>query len=131
MDIFTLCGCAIVICALITTVRQQRAEIAVLLTAAAGVILLAYILKDMPQTVGSLRDMLSELDGFSGETGAVLRAAGACLAAQLTADVCRDAGQTTVAARVELGGRIAALMLILPVLESVLRLSAQITGGAV
>ncbi len=129
MNIFTLCGCAVVACVLIVTVRQQRADIAIVLSAASGIILLAYILKDMGGAVDSVRDMLGVLDNYSLETSAVLRAIGVCIIAQMTSDICRDAGQTTVAARVELGGRAAALLLILPVITGVLRLSAQIITG--
>ena len=129
MDIFTLCGCAVIACVLITTVKQQRADIALLLSIAAGTVLLAFILSDLKDTVESLYDMFGSLGDYTHEMLAVLKALGVCLVAQLASDVCRDAGQASVASKVELGGRIAALSLMLPLLSSVLQLSSQIING--
>ena len=129
MDIFILCGCAVVVCVLIITVRQHRPDIAVVLSIAAGVILFAYIAFDLRDVVSSVYGMIDQLDGLQEETGAVVKALGVCLVTQLAADVCRDAGQSTVASRVELGGRAAVLVMLLPLLGSVLEISTQLISG--
>lgn len=126
MDIFAICGCAVTACVLIVTIKQQRPDMAVLLSVAACAVLLALLLSGLRDTVEAVRDMLSSLEAYAPEMLSVLRALGVCLVTQLASDVCRDAGQASVASKVELGGRIAALSLMLPLLSGVLHLTEQI-----
>lgn len=124
-----MCGCAVIACVLIVTIRQYRPDIAVVLAIAAGVILFAYMASDLAETISELSELMNGISDFGNEAGMVIRALGICLAAQLVSDICRDAGQLTIASRVELGGKIAALMLILPIFVRILETAEMIMDG--
>lgn len=126
MDFFALCGCAVIACVLILTVRQYRPDIAVVLAVAAGVVLFAYMATDLADTVSRIQGIMDSISDFRNEAEAVIRALGICLAAQLTSDICRDAGQATIASRIELGGKIAAIMLVLPIFVRILETAEMI-----
>lgn len=62
----------------------------------------------------------------------VVKATGVCLLTQLTADTCRDAGETALAGKAELAGRFVLLALAVPLFADVLELvTALINGQAV
>ena len=128
MDIFSLCGCAVVACVLIITVRQQRPDIALVLTVAVSVILFAYMAADLQDAVSGIYDIIGGLSKFRNEAEIVFKAVGVCLVTQLASDVCRDCGQNTVASRVELGGRVAVVLLLIPLLGEIVEISASIIG---
>ena len=48
---------------------------------------------------------------------------------QLAADACRDAGENAMAAKAELAGKAAMLLLSLPLFEKVAELAASLIGG--
>ena len=59
----------------------------------------------------------------------LLKALGICLLTQLTADVCRDAGETALATHAEFAGKVALLLLILPLFVQIVDLAVTFIDG--
>ncbi len=125
-NIFALCGCAIIACILITTVKQHRPDIAVVLTCTAGIILFAYIITDLITAIKQISALSDTLGSYSSHAGIIIRSLGVCLTIQLSADICRDSGLATAASRIETGGRIAVLLMIMPILTEILEICKNI-----
>ena len=86
------------------------------------------LLRELIPLIGTLRRMLA-LGGLSDTAlSVVLRAAGVCFLSQWAADTCRDAGQTALAAKAELTGRVLLLLLTVPLFEQVLALVTEVVG---
>ena len=96
-------GAAAALCALV--VKQRSPELAVLVSLAACAVLLTRTLP-LFETV---RDRMEALVGLAVVT-------------KLAASLCRDAGEGSVAAFVELAGSAAAVVVALPLLDMVLKL---------
>lgn len=112
-----------------TLLRSQRPELAVGLGLVAGVLVVGVLLGQVSSLIGVLRRMLT-LGGLSdGYLSVVLRAAGVCLLTQLTADTCRDAGESALAGKAELAGRVLMLLLAVPLFEQVLTLILGVIDG--
>ena len=104
--------------------RSQQKELSALLCIAASVLLLGFCIR----TIGEAADVMNGL--LSGEavrdTAAVLmKALGIAYAAQLTADICREAGETTLASQIELCGKAEIVLLSLPLASRLLRAAAE------
>ena len=121
-----LCG------ALLSVVlRGQRPELAMCLSLLAGVLVIGLLIGQIIPLAGTVQRMLTA-GGLSGDSLAVvLRAAGVCLLTQLTADTCRDAGETALAGKAELTGRILLLLLAMPLYEDILTLVIGVIDGQV
>ena len=108
--------------ALALVLKKNSPDMALLLTVAVAcctVYLAASLMRD---TVGFMTD-LTQLTGIpSPAVSAVMKAAGIGVVTRLTADVCKDAGQTAPASAVELTGAAAALFAALPLMKSVLEM---------
>lgn len=121
--------CAAMLC---TVLRTQRPEIATCLALAAGAAVLFLILKQILPLIGAVRRMLTAGNLSEQYVAVVLKAAAVCLLTQLTADTCRDAGETALAGKAELTGRILMLVLAVPLFEEILSLvTALVSGQAV
>lgn len=127
MSIVSVACCAVVFCLLIITVRQYRPEIAAVITVATGAVLLVMIIDSAAPALGTLSSAISGT-AAAGYVSPVVRALGVCLVTQTAADICRDSGQQTIAARVETAGAAAVLVIALPLLTEVLSVSAAIIG---
>lgn len=125
MNIVTLCGFGILAAALCVIVRQIKPESAVFVGIAAGIGILAAVVTAAAPSVGAISE-LAENAGISGEfTKVLLKALAVCYITTLSADCARDAGESAVAAKLELGGRISIAMLSLPVF---VELANMVTG---
>ena len=122
-----LSALAMLLCAALLAVLlrgQQRPEMAMCLSLAAGVVVLPLL--------DTLRQMLTAGSFPAPYLTVVVKATGVCLLTQLTADTCRDAGETALAGKAELAGRFVLLALAVPLFADVLELvTALINGQAV
>ncbi|MBQ7089382.1 MAG: stage III sporulation protein AD [Clostridia bacterium] len=119
-----LCGAV-----LSAVLRSQRPELALCLSLLAGVLAIGLLLRRMTPLVTALRRMTALGGVGEGYLGVVLRGAGICLVTQLAADTCRDAGDTALAGKAELTGRILLLLLAVPLYEEILFLIVGVVNG--
>lgn len=113
-------GIAAALCAVV--VRQRSPELALLLTLSACVLLLGRTLPMLEEARARLED-LSELAGLSPAVlRPVVKTVGLAIVTKLSASLCRDAGEGSIAAALELAGSAAAVVLALPLLDMVLGL---------
>ena len=129
MEIAKLAGCAIVACVLVIIVHQYKPELAMLVSIASGVFMLALIIKEIIPIVNRLNTLIDAANADADALAIVLKAFGICLLAQLAADICRDSGQSAIAMRIEMAGKVAIVLLALPLLEQVFELSVNIING--
>ena len=120
MDIFKLAALAVTaaLCALV--IRKQVPELAVVLALTAGCLLLGQTVEAF-SAVRGLADRLSRAGQLSSEVWTpVWKTVGIGIVTRLSAAVCRDAGEGSVAAFLETAGAVLALLCALPLMEAVL-----------
>lgn len=109
---------AAALCAVV--VRQRAGELGAALALAAAALLLGAALGAV-EDVAALMDELAELAGLSPAVLApVVKTVGIAVLTRISAEVCRDAGESGVAASVETAGAVLALWVALPLLRAVL-----------
>ena len=126
MFIEKLIGLAIVCTVVIVLLRSSRPEQAIILSIVSGVILLIYLLNVMEPIIAEIQSLTSLLafDSLQGEM--LLKCLGLCLLTQSASDVCRDAGEQSIANYVELAGKTAVLLLCLPLFRQLLALAESL-----
>lgn len=126
-EVLRLAGIAILGAAMGAVLRAfGRKEAALVCEIACGLALLLWVLQGAGEALSALPDLFGRA-GLSGElSGMLLRSAGIAVAAELGAQLCRDAGSGALAQKVELGGKIlilcAALPMVLDLCDAVLLL---------
>ena len=119
-----LCG------ALLSAVlRTSRPELAVCLSLLAGALAVGMLLGQISPLLTALRRMFALGGMGDSQLAVVLRGAGICLVTQLAADTCRDAGDTALANKAELTGRVLLLLLAVPLYEQILALIVNVVNG--
>lgn len=124
-----LCGALLAV-----VLRGWRPELALCLSLAAGAVVLLLLLNQIAPLLAAVKRLVAA-GGLSGDyLTVVLKAAGVCLLTQLTADTCRDAGESALAGKAELVGRVLLLLLAVPLFEEILALvtgllQGQVAGG--
>ena len=123
MDIVKVAAAGLLTAMLYALVRQIKPEIAPLvILGGAAVILVAVAEKFIG--VSSTVDSMMELAGLEKENVSILiRCLGICVVTQFAADICYDNSSSSIAAAVELAGRVGAITLALPMLQAVAKLA--------
>ena len=109
---------AAALCALV--VKREAGGAALVLGLAAGAVILGQVL-GAAEAVRALVDELGERAGLSPAVlDPVIKTVGIAILTRISAEVCRDAGESGVAASVETAGAVLALWVALPLLRAVL-----------
>ncbi len=119
-----------VITVLLTSLLKKRSgELALLLTLTACIVV-ALILVKMTQPVLDFLSKLRDLAGVDNELMIpMLKTIGIGLLTQICANVCADAGESSIAKLIELCGGILAVYVALPLLEAVIQMIETMGGG--
>lgn len=125
MAILQLAATGILCAVLALTVKRHRPEIALVITLASGVLLFVMVLPELTFAVSIFTQLGEMLDGGGRYVGVVLRVVGVAYMAELGASVCADAGETAIAAKIDMAGRVIILVMALPI---VIDIAGIITG---
>ena len=121
MNVFTVCGFLLVSLCVSLLLRRLCPEFAPLTVAAGGVLLGAYLLDGFLNALLPLSQAASAL-GLAAHVELLLKALAIALACNATSSLCRDCGESALAEKAELAGKIAILSLCIPLLVQLLDL---------
>jgi stage III sporulation protein AD len=102
-------------------VKRQAPEIAVVITFFCGVVIFLLVLPMLSEAVGFLRHLGAMADGMGEYTSLALRVIGVAYMAELGAGVCHDGGETAIAAKIDLAGRVIIIVMAMPVVLDIVR----------
>ncbi len=129
MNIIAIVGIAIIAAILAVMLKRYHQEYSIILSISAGIIILFEILANISPAIRQINTLLSSA-GLSAEYAAILfKSLGICFLTQFAADSCRDAGESALASKVELAGKIAIVVLSLPLFESIASTAVGLIGG--
>lgn len=126
MEIEKVIVIAVIATILIVIVRQNRQEQGVILSLLTTILLVIWIINDMVPIIAEIKN-ITEYFSFSGENVEILlKTLGICLLSQSGSDVCRDAGETSLAAKIQLASKTAILILCLPLFRQFLEMISKL-----
>ncbi|MCL4516364.1 MAG: stage III sporulation protein AD [Firmicutes bacterium] len=126
MEVMQLVGLGLVASILVVILRDQRPEIALLLSIVVGVLVFLFMLDRLAAVLNVLRDLAVRADLNLAYLGTVLKIVGIAYIVGFGAQISRDAGEGAIANKIEFGGKILILVLAAPVMVAVLQAIIQI-----
>ncbi len=120
MNIMQIVAIGLTAAILALIVRQQRPDIAMMISLAAGTILFLMILGNLKSVVTVVNQLSHKANLDSIYLSTVLKVIGISYIAEFGAQICRDAGESAIASKIELGGKVLIMMLAVPILSALL-----------
>lgn len=120
MEIAQVVGFGVIAAVIIIFIRQSRPDIAQLLSIAVGVVIVIYLLGYLNLVVNIITDLALEAEINTVFLRTLLRVIGVAYIAEFGAQVCRDAGEGSIAMKIELAGKLIILVMAIPILIAVL-----------
>lgn len=124
MDVFRITGIAAAAAVLALTVKSYRPELGAQIAIAGGIVILSLCLSEIAGINEALKKSLFELGLDEEALSPVFRVIGIAFVTQIGADVCRDSGESALAAKTEICGRILIASAALP---TILKLVSMLT----
>lgn len=114
--ILALCVTAALICASIRSLHPQMASAVALAAGGAAIMLSRGDISIFAETIKSLDKLASQ----NGESLALLKICGVAMVAEFASDICREAGETMLAKRIDTGVRIGIVASAIPTVGNLL-----------
>lgn len=122
--------CALAVCASIMALylRELRPEMARLLALGAGLALMGAVLPMAAEFIEGIKDFAAVSRPLAEFIKPLLKITGIAYVAQFAAELCRDAGESALAGRVELAGKTAITLMSFPIIKEVFLSLMKIVG---
>ena len=122
MEILQIAGLGVAAALMAMVIRGSRPEMASLLAMAAGA-LLFFLAVSRLQAVVAVMQTLTQKAGLQEEyLKVLLKVVGVAYVAEFAAQTCRDAGEESLAAKVEMCGKVLVLAMASPIIVSLVEL---------
>lgn len=102
--------------------KKENPQIAMLVAAITGILIFGMICVPLGNLIALLREMAEQAGVGSGYFAVVLKVIGIAYLTQFGAQLCADAGEGAVAAKIELAGKILMMTAAAPVLTGLLEM---------
>lgn len=126
MDIFKIVGIGLIGMLISIILKQYKPEIAIYSAIITGIIILIYIL-DSSSNIFDLIKELSQKAGLSNQYLAIiLKITGIAYITELAVNICKDAGETAIASKIEMGSKFIIIAISIPIIGALLQIVNKI-----
>ena len=122
MEILHIAVFAIVASVLAIIIKGQRPEFAILISLCAGIIILCELSVYLKSVFNVINEIASEIDLDLSFIEIILKIVAISYICEFSSQICRDAGENAIAAKVELAGKTLILFTSAPIILSLLEL---------
>lgn len=120
MEILQIVGAGLVVTVLILVIKPQRPELALQVSLVFGVIVFLFMLGKISGVINVLEELSQRANINKFYLSTILKIIAVAYIAEFGAQVCRDAGEGTVAAKVEFAAKIIIMVLAIPIIVAIL-----------
>lgn len=126
MDILKIVGIGLIATTLSVVLKQQKPEFAMQVSIVTGLVIIFFVLDELSYVVKILEDLSRRANLNSLYFSTVLKVIGIAYIAEFGSQISRDAGENSIASKIELGAKVIIMMMSLPILMSILDLIIKI-----
>ena len=125
MGSWQICGAALVCVVAIVVIKQLKGDFAIPVRLASALILLGEVIAVGIPLFEYIKRLISD-SALEKYADVLLKAFGIAILTHITAEICRDCGESSAASYVELAGKFEIMLLALPLVMSVLESAGEI-----
>ena len=128
ISLFAIIGLGIISALVCLLLKQYRPEYALSASIICGVVIFLTVIAQMTPLFDTIRSILEKIEGGNKYTTVIIKSLGDCYVTQRASDTCQDAGERAMAGKIELAGRVAVLILALPMFTALLQIAIGLIG---
>lgn len=126
MLVFKIIGIGICGTVLALTVKQYRPELAIAVPVLSAAAILLLCVPYLSSVLTMFQNIAEESGIDTAYVKIVIKIIGVAYICQFASDICRDAGESSIAGKIELGGKVVIITLSMPIIYGLLELTSKI-----
>lgn len=120
MDIAKIVAIAFIAVIIIGIIKQQRPEFTTYASIIAGTIILYFVFDELTPIISMLQNLSNKMGVTSKFFGILLKITGISYLTEFGANICKDSGETAIASKVELAGKVLIIGISIPILTTLM-----------
>lgn len=126
MDIFKVIAFCILAVSIILVIKEQRKEIAIMLSIVAGVGLLIFTITQLSSIVELIDELVSNSGMNTEFLTIILKVIGISYIVEFGKNICMDAGESAIANKLEIAGKVVILTLSIPLIGALMNVLTEL-----
>ena len=126
MNIIAFVGAGIIGAVLSVVLRQYKPEFSIYITLSTGMLMLGAAVTAVKPVIETVSGYLQIADPDTSYADVLIKSLAVCYITQMASDSCADAGEKSIAAKIELAGKFAIVLLALPVFDRLMEVIKQL-----
>lgn len=126
MNIIAFVGAGIIGAVLSVVLRQYKPEFSIYITLITGMLMLGAAVTAVKPVIETVTGYLQIADPDTSYADVLVKSLAVCYITQMASDSCADAGEKSIAAKIELAGKFAIVLLALPVFDRLMEVIKQL-----
>lgn len=120
MDIIKIIGIGLIALIIIVILKQYKPEFAMYVSLAAGVLIFLLIATKISGIIDVLKSIASKASINSEFIMLLIKITGIAILTEFAVSICKDSGETSIANKVDLGGKVIIMSMSIPIMSSLL-----------
>lgn len=120
MDIIKIIGIGLIALIIIVILRQYRPEFAMYISLGAGILILALVATKLSGIIEVLKSLASKTAINNEFLVLLIKITGIAILTEFAVSICKDSGESAIASKVDLGGKIIIMSMSIPIMSSLL-----------
>ena len=120
MDIIKIIGIAFIAVIIIVILKQYRPEFAIYASILAGVLILALASNTLSGIIDMIKSISNKTNINSDFLVILIKITGIAILTEFAVSICKDAGESAIASKVDVGGKIIIISMSIPIINALI-----------
>lgn len=120
MDIIKIIGIGLISLIVIIIIKQYRPEFAVYVSLITGALILVLVLDKMSGVINLLTNLANKTSINKDFIFLLIKITGIAFLTEFAVSICKDAGESAIATKIDMGGKVMIIAISIPIISSLL-----------
>ena len=121
-EVIKIIGIGLLALILIIVIKQYRPEFAIYISIIAGIIIFFFAMDKLTNIINLLKDICNQAGVNNKYLGILIKMTGIAFLAEFAISICKDAGESALANKVELGSKAIVISMSIPIIQNLLEI---------
>ncbi len=126
MEIIKIIGIGLIALVIIVILRQYRPEFAIYVSLIAGILILFMIMDKFSGIIELLKNLSNKTNINNQFLTILLKITGLAFLTEFAISICKDSGESAIATKIDLGGKVLIIGMSIPIISSLLELIIKV-----
>ena len=126
MDIVKIIGVGLIALVIIIILKQYKPEFSVYVSIIAGIVILFMVMGKLTSIINILSNLSNKTTAGNEFLKILLKITGIAILTEFAVSICKDSGESAIASKIDLGGKIIIISISIPIITALLELIISI-----